>query len=111
MARRLTNRFPSAYAKLQWAKHHIDQLDVQSNAYLRERLKLTVYRDFLGQNVMRVKQERALPANFGLMIGDVATNLRATLDHIIWYLVSPHLSAEDREMDVAFPFPKTKERL
>ncbi len=111
MTKRLTNRFPSAYAKLQWAKRHIEQLDSQSNAYLRERLKLTVHQDFMRQLVMTVTYQGDLPANFGLMIGDIATNLRATLDHIIWYLVSPHLTADDREEDVSFPFPKTKERL
>lgn len=111
MTKRLTDRFPSAYLKLQWAKRHLEQLDSLSDAYLRERLKLTVGRDFLGQLVMRVKQEHALPANFGLMIGDVATNLRATLDHIVWYLVFPHLTSEDREESVAFPFSKNEGRL
>ena len=111
MTKRLTNRFPSAYAKLQWAKQHIEQLESQSNAYLRERLKLTVHRDFMGQLVMTVTYQGDLPANFGLMIGDIATNLRSTLDHIIWHIVSPHLTADDREEDVSFPFPKTKDRL
>ena len=69
MTKRLTNRFPSAYAKLQWAKQHIDQLDFQSDAYLRERLKLTVHQDFLRQLVMTVRHQGALPAGYGLMIG------------------------------------------
>ena len=110
MTKRLTDRFPSAFAKLQWAKRHIEQLDSQSNAYLRERLKLTV-QDSMRQRVMTVTYQGELPTNFGLMIGDVATNLRATLDHIIWYLVSPHLTADDRQEDVSFPFPRTKDRL
>jgi hypothetical protein len=111
MTKRLTNRFPSAYAKLQWAKGHIEQLETRSSAYLRERLKLTVHRDFMGQLIMTVTYQGDLPANFGLMIGDIATNLRSTLDHIIWHIVSPHLTADDREEDVSFPFPKTKDRL
>jgi hypothetical protein len=111
MTKRLTNRFPSADAKLQWAKRLIDQLDSQSDAYLRERLKFTVHEDFLRQPVMTMTYQGELPANFGLMIGDVVTNLRATLDHIIWYLVSPHLTANDREMNVRFPFPRLKSGL
>jgi hypothetical protein len=112
MTKRLTNRFPSAYAKLQWAKRHIEQLDSQSDAYLRERLKFTVHEDFLRQPVMTVTYQGELPANFGLMIGDVVTNLRATLDHIIiWYLVSAHLTANDRETNIRFPFPRLKSGL
>jgi hypothetical protein len=112
MAKRTSERFLSAYAKLQWAKHHIDQLNVQSTAFLRERLVLYVRKDAsFGDRTMSVKYKGYLPPTFGLMIGDIITNLRDTLDHIVWELVSPNLTAEHAPESVRFPFPKRKESL
>lgn len=54
---------------------------------------------------------KRLPNEFGLMIGDIATNLRAVLDHIVWALVSPNLTSEDRKEDVGFPFVRERAAL
>jgi hypothetical protein len=99
--------FHSADIKLQWAKQYIDHLDVQSVAYLRKRFELRVGRDSFGQTVMRVKYHGELPPHFGLMVGDIVTNLRDVLDHIIWDIVAPKLGPQDKPGRVCFPFLDT----
>jgi predicted PurR-regulated permease PerM len=44
-------------------------------------------------------------------LDDAASRLSRLFLSSIWHIVSPHLTADDREEDVAFPFPKTKDRL
>ncbi|MGY4476333.1 hypothetical protein [Bradyrhizobium sp. USDA 3364] len=105
VTRRRMSLFASAHAKLQWATRHIDHLEAASTAYLSPLLKLHAHQDFMGHLVMRfLYRGQVLPTEFGLMIGDIATNLRAVLDHIVWALVSGKLTPDDRKEDVGFPF-------
>ncbi len=113
MPGRRSSIFASAHAKLQWAERHIDQLQTASTAYLSPLLMLDVQQDSTTNRlVMRIRYRgQRLPTEFGLMIGDIATNLRAVLDHIVWRLVSPKLTPDDRKEDVGFPFVRERTKL
>lgn len=43
---------------------------------------------------MRFNAPPEVPLRFGLMVGDVANNLRSTLDHIAWTVTSPRVRDE-----------------
>jgi hypothetical protein len=103
------SHFHMARAKLEWVKHHIDQLNIQAAAYLGERLKLHIGYDYRGDQLLKVKYHGEMPYSFGLMIGDIANNLRACLDYIIWELVAPN--NPKRPNNICFPFPKKFEGL
>lgn len=98
------SHFNMAAAKLEWAKHHIDQLNLKSTAYLEGRLKMRIRRHYMGYDLLAVKYHAGLPYDFGLMIGDITNNLRACLDYIIWELVAPHKPKKPN--NICFPFPK-----
>lgn len=44
------------------------------------------------------------------IVGDIAHNLRSSLDHVYWRLVSPHVS-EDKHSQIQFPFSRSENGL
>jgi hypothetical protein len=76
--------------KLKRANHHIDALNQCVNNFRIDHrdLSIRVQDDFEGQTyILEVKQDIVPPIEWGLIIGDVVTNLRASLDYLVCDLV------------------------
>jgi hypothetical protein len=101
---RIQGIFRSAAAKLEWANRHIAELERQSSDYLNEhwhfRLRTSAP---LGTPVLYFDAPHRFPLRFGLMVGDAANNMRSTLDHIVWEVVSPHVKKEQLQK-IQYPF-------
>ncbi len=92
----------SVNRKLQWARHHFDLVDREINAWLNTK----PYSFTHEQNREHTKHwfRASVGGNhdfqrWGLMIGDCLTNLRDTLDHLIYSIAclstSPHPSRRE----------------
>jgi hypothetical protein len=101
---RIQGIFRSAAAKLEWANRHIADLEQQSSDYLNEKWRFRLRtRAPLRELVLEFDAPYGVPLRFGLMVGDAANNLRSTLDHIVWKVVSPHVP-EKQHRNVQYPF-------
>ncbi|WP_025036387.1 hypothetical protein [Bradyrhizobium sp. DOA9] len=103
---RVEGIFQSAAAKLEWANRHIAELDRQSSEHLKATCTFRLQRSGLaGGTRMLFNAPYSVPLRFGLMIGDVANNLRSTLDHIAWKVTSRHVPDENLQRKIQYPFP------
>jgi hypothetical protein len=102
---RIQGIFRGAAAKLEWANLHIAELERQSSDYLNKhwcfRLRTAAP---LGTPLFEIDAPYRVPLCFGLMVGDAANNMRSTLDHIIWKVVSPHVSNVRQQKNIQYPF-------
>jgi hypothetical protein len=81
----------SAFAKLSRAKVHWDQLDTEVKAF-RDRdpfdfphtVSDHMFDESLAVIIFRVQVKEEMPSHWGLIVGDILTNLRAALDHVIF---------------------------
>lgn len=96
--------------KIERAKHHVNDLNEQLDAFLARRpFKLVVrYKPKRSQAILAVKTEEAIPPALSLVIGDAVHNLRSALDLTLYAMAhakspSPH--------KIQFPFPRKKEGL
>jgi hypothetical protein len=101
---RIEGIFRSAAAELEWANRHIAQLERQSSDYLKAHWRFRLRTSApLGSLLLEFDAPDRVPLRFGLMVGDAANNLRSTLDHIVWKVVSPHVP-EKQHGSVQYPF-------
>ncbi len=101
---RIQGIFRSAAAKLEWANRHIAELERQSSDYLNQHWRFRLRTSApLGSLLLEFDAPYRVPLRFGLMVGDAANNLRSTLDHIVWKVVSPHV-LEERHRSIQYPF-------
>jgi hypothetical protein len=101
---RIQGIFRSAAAKLEWANRHIAELERQSSDYLKAHWRFRLRTGApLRELVLEFDAPYRVPLRFGLMVGDAANNLRSTLDHIVWKVVSPHVP-EKQHRNVQYPF-------
>jgi hypothetical protein len=101
---RIQGIFRSAAAKLEWANLHIAELERQSSDYLNEHWRFRLRTSApLGSLLLEFDAPYRVPLRFGLMVGDAANNLRSTLDHIVWKVVSPHVP-EEQHRSIHYPF-------
>jgi hypothetical protein len=93
----------SALLKIARAKHHIDDLNRLIHALTKEHWSIVVTEETeTGKRTLFFKADKPKPPELGLLIGDIAHNLRSALDNLVWALVSPHNPPNpDR---VQFPF-------
>jgi hypothetical protein len=101
---RTHGRFRNAATKLEWAKRHIQQLDSQSTEFLDSHWEFRLRRSTapIGGTLLTFKPVRPVPLRFGLMVGDVANNLRSALDHIVWVVTAPHCP-EEKHKFIQYP--------
>jgi hypothetical protein len=101
---RIQGIFRSAAAKLEWANRHIAELERQSSDYLKGHWRFRLRHSApLGTPLLEFDAPYRVPLRFGLMVGDVANNLRSTLDHLVWKVVSPHVP-EEQHGSIQYPF-------
>jgi hypothetical protein len=99
----------SARHKLKRAKLHTEA----AHALVRQAIAANIYAVILdvdgkGRPVVKVSELRELPADFALLVGDAAHNLRSALDHIVYALAKPPLSP-DEERSLQFPLTSKRE--
>ncbi len=90
--------------KIERAKHHIDDLNRKTAAYLGQKpFQLVFVRKESSDRVIPIlKSEIPIPPELSLIIGDAVHNLRAALDHLVWQMAG-HLAVQPK--NVQFPFP------
>ncbi len=76
-------------AKIEWAKHHIHELEIQSLAFHENNRNTTVVEDDseTGDEVHRIRFRTPIPDAIPLITGDCVHNLRSALDHLACRLV------------------------
>jgi hypothetical protein len=92
--------------KIQRAKNHINDLNRRIEAFLSEKpFTLFVHHQpKAGQAAARIKTEKPIPDEFGLIVGDAVHNLRSALDLTIYAMTSAKVS-EQKLHKIEFPFP------
>lgn len=91
--------------KLERAYHHINDLATQSDAFLAQKpfVMWERHERKASRKTLYVKQSKAIPPVFPLIVGDAVHNLRAALDHTLFMM------AKDRSPKphkIQFPFAK-----
>ena len=90
--------FESAKLKVERAKHHITDLEVQFGAFVEKNpYSVAVgHNPETGKATIRLVFKEKIPARFALIIGDAIHNLRTALDHIAWELIGHDGGTQDR---------------
>jgi hypothetical protein len=96
----------SPFLKLERARHHIDDLGRQIDAYMAQRpfRLIAQVRHNPGKFALRVKQDKPIPKTFSLIIGYAVHNLRSALDLTMYGMANKRAPKPDR---IQFPFPKS----
>jgi hypothetical protein len=99
--------FDGAHLKIHRATEHITELNIfiQKNPPFEYILETDVYAK---RRAIGPKKHETRVRSVALMIGDVVHNIRSSLDHAYWEIVSPHASGEREPMAIQFPFSKTQ---
>lgn len=84
--------FHHARLKVEWAKHHIQQLDLLCKAFIKSHpYNLTSERDVVsGEFRFHAGMNVPMDCRIGLLAGDICGNLRASLDYAWMGLVRAH---------------------
>lgn len=84
--------FYSARLKLERAKHHINELNRATGAFLASGShEITIEDDpSAGQRSLSIKRHKPVPLEFGLILGDAVHNMRASLDLLVWETLIPY---------------------
>jgi hypothetical protein len=85
-----------AWLKIERANEHLDTLAAsiqqffESNPYSISRNEITL----IGEKHLQyfIKPNLTLPKEFSLIVGDVLSNLRSSLDYVVWQLSWPRIS-------------------
>jgi hypothetical protein len=87
--------------KISWANKHFKALQDEVERFLDSHPYgvITELDEKTGKYILRAKINAEPPVEWGLVIGDIAHNLRSALDHLIWQLCllqtsKPHKRAE-----------------
>lgn len=85
--------FDSAWLKWGWAVRHAQALEADLNAYADNPEPKDLYTSRTEYDakrhcvILRLDTVKPLPPRWGLRLGDVANNFKASLDHLAWVLV------------------------
>ncbi|QNJ91530.1 hypothetical protein HZU40_09645 [Mycolicibacterium fluoranthenivorans] len=121
----------SSFAKLGRAQLHFDQLDAEVKAYRARdpfewphKLSYHLFDESLAVITYKIHIKEQMPATWGLVVGDILTNLRAALDHAIFghaaaraeVAGTPLTTAQERNLNfpvitIANDWPNQRNRL
>lgn len=89
--RQVIDRFDSAMWKIDRARKHADDLEMEIRAFWdADPFEVEMVGNPLaGQGFFRVKRMAAVPESIALIAGDAAHNVRSALDHFAWAAISP----------------------
>lgn len=99
----------SAQAKLDRARHHINDLEACIAEYLQQR-PMTLVRRFdpsSGYLSLAVKTKIPIPLSIPNIIGDAAHCIRCVLDHLYWDIMESLVS---KKQDIQFPIYTAKSK-
>ncbi len=92
--------------KIDRAQHHLDSLERSVSSFLNSEPYVVSRQDDDIGVTYQVQLRRALPFEWGLMVGDVVSNLRSSLDYIVFQLSLPRLQRGTDPRDWQVPqFP------
>ncbi len=99
-----------AIIKFERANKHVSDLNRHVTEFFERKACSFVYvRDFKArETAVRFEQRRAIPDEFGLIIGDAVHNFRASLDLAMWEILAPYNPNPEK---VQFPFAKRADSL
>jgi hypothetical protein len=102
--------FAEPQLKIDWAKHHIANLNGEINSFMSERpfVLRVVQHPEIAQRQYLIEAKKPIPNKFALMIGDAIHNLRSALDIMMVGLVSPFTGSPE---GIQFPFCKSADRM
>ena len=91
--------------KLERARHHINDLSAQFDAFLAEKpfVLWERHQRKASKKVLFVKQNKPVPPIFSLILGDAVHNLRSALDHTLFIMARDRA---DKPTKIQFPFPR-----
>ena len=100
----------SAYHRIDRATEHIAELN---EMFRKERPFRYVLETNVetGERSTRGKKNTAVVERAATLVGDIAHNLRSSLDHTYWDIVSPFATTPRERKAVQFPFSETADRL
>ena len=88
--------------KIERARHHVGELARSASQFLSSKpYSIRTSEEPPGDLVYRVSVAKAVPDDWGLVVGDAVHNLRAALDHLAWALVE--VSGGTPSRDTCFP--------
>lgn len=99
----------SSWAKFHWAKKHLETLNEASGGFFElegQSLALKVDQQVSADTAVVLvapAEVPDVPIRCALMVGDILQNLRATLDHMVWDLVTLVNRRPARPKQVQFP--------
>jgi hypothetical protein len=88
----MTDRFSSAWLKIERAKEHVKDLNLAIGRFLSDRKSIDMIVDDNGRpgkRAIRIKYDKTTMMRFSTIIGDALHNLRSALDHMTWETISP----------------------
>lgn len=95
--------FDSCHLKLERAKHHLESLNDEIDAFLKAH-HCSLVENFdpdTGEKIWVVSDITQPPVTLSTIVGDTLHNLRSALDHLVWALVETN--GEMPTTDTAFP--------
>jgi hypothetical protein len=108
MAQRITHPLDEAYFRLDWAKKRLAELKAVHETYIAEEadiisesVKANGRINEQGNPEIRFPQPRLIPVSFPILVGEVAYNLRASLDYLIYKLAI--LDSGSEQQGTQFP--------
>lgn len=89
--------------KIEWARGHLNAFNEATRLVIEAHHDLIISEldENIGKKVFRLRNI-AIPIDLSLRIGDVLSNLRSTLDYLVWQLVLANGCTPDRRNE--FPF-------
>ena len=78
--------------KISRAKEHLDFLHNDIRRFIENEPYIIVKYKSNGLPQISIEQNRLVPANWGLIVGDIVFSLRASLDYIVWQLSLPTMN-------------------
>src|SRR6185312_12334861 len=101
--------FRGAMLKLERAKHHINDLNAKIGAFF-DGYSIAVFDNAeTCERSVFLKADKPIPAEFSVIIGDAVHNLRTTLDHMTYEIISPY--GPPNPDQVQFPFAPNEKAL
>jgi hypothetical protein len=96
-------------SKISWSRTRIEELDTIAKAFFKDGFyTIVLEQDAKGCLVSRFGNVRPFPIAYSLLIGEIAHQLRSSLDHLIFAVARP--ATPGQEQRVKFPLCSTGKR-
>ncbi len=105
-------RLDGVRAKIKRAEQHIDDLDIAIRSFCESKPYTIGAKPHpiaaIQHTTLYVSDVRGVPTNIVLLVGDAVHNLRSSLDHLVWQLVTANNATPTRK--TCFPISNSLEK-